>query len=206
MISIHFKALILIVALFVNVATGNDRLCEEIKFECLPESLDALTKMENKKHENKGDKIMLITSLDKDFFKKTEVKQFMDEMEKKLEKDFPGFWKDVPRKVRYRWIRRAMSKAGKFGYQVENNNLMVEICARIGVDFDLNPKWKNITRFIAESRRNLVYARDYIDYTVFDKKYFDENRKQPYTEWHFRRIPDYLPFPEEKLLPKLDEL
>jgi len=66
--------------------------------------------------EEKGEFPVKMSSLSKAFFDRVEAKRFLVEMEQDLEKEFPGFWRDVPKAVRYRWIRRAMNKAKKFGY------------------------------------------------------------------------------------------
>ena len=157
-----------------------------------------------KKHPNiKGDTPVLITSLDKDFFEKVDARQFLEEMEESLEKEFPGFWKDVKKKVRYRWIRRAMNKAKKFGYDPKQNNPMVELCARIGLDFDKDPKWEYITRFIAQKEVHLGVAIDYIDWTIFNKikSHFGS---VPITDWSMRRAHPGLPYPKNPY-PKLND-
>ena len=100
------------------------RPCSEIRFICLPESPDKSWQSiplkdgadsyelttERLKHYNyivsawqlnkktREERGMLITDLDKDFHKKVEAKQFLIEMEENLEKEFPGFWKEIPRK------------------------------------------------------------------------------------------------------------
>ena len=145
--------------------------------------------------------IMLITSLDRDFFKKVEAKQFLVEMEESLEKEFPGFWRNTSKKVRYRWMRRAMNKAKIFGDKPKQNNLMIELCARIGLDFDLNPKWHYITKFIAEDAKNNVGAAiRYLDFTVFEKD--NDRHGNKINDWSLRRAFPSLPIPKRPL-PKL---
>ncbi len=146
----------------------------------------------------KGEKEpMLITSLDKDFFDKVDERRFLEEMEQELEKEFPGFWKETPKKVRYRWIRRAMNKAKKFGYDPKQNNAIVDLCARIGLDFDKDRKWNHITKFIAKKERYIRLACHYIDYTIFNKIFYKPG--QPYTTWHFREAFPDLPKPKRPL-------
>ena len=147
--------------------------------------------------------IMLITSLDKDFFEKVEAKQFLKEMEQDLEKEFPGFWRDTPKKVRYRWIQRAMNKAKRFGITSKAPGDMVELCARIGLDFDRDPKWDYIVKFIEEDPKNhVVYAVDYIDWTVFNKEYNNAGTK--ITDWSMGRAIGKLPDPK-KPYPRLND-
>ena len=149
------------------------------------------------------EEIMQLSSLDKDFFEKVEAKQFLKEMEQDLEKEFPGFWRDVPKKVRYRWIQRAMNKAKKFGITSKGPGDMIELCARIGLDFDKDPKWDYIVKFIKEDPRNhVIYAVDYIDWTVFGKKYNNAGIK--ITDWSMRRAIGKLP-PPKKPYPRLND-
>jgi len=157
-----------------------------------------------KKHPNATRKeIMLISSLDRDFFEKVDEKRFLVEMEESLEKEFPGFWREVKKPVRYRWLRRAMNKAKKFGDDPKQNNLMIELCARIGLDFDLDKKWKIITKFVAKDPRNhTAYAVDYIDYTVFNKTHDWTGTR--ITDWSMRRANGQLPSPK-KPYPKLND-
>ena len=147
-----------------------------------------------KTHKLGGKKPKLITDLDKDFFEKINKRKFLESMEKRLEKEFPGFWREVPKKVRYRWIRRAMNKAKKFGYDPELNRPIVELCARIGLDFDLDPKWEYITKFIARKRIYIGMAVRYIDFTLFNKdKDYGGTR---ITDWSLQGALRYLPNPE----------
>ena len=152
----------------------------------------------------KGEKEpMLITVLDKDFFDRVEQKQFIDAMEQDLAKEFPGFWRDVPKKVRDRWIQRAMNKAKKFGITSKKPGGIVELCARIGLDFDKDPKWDYITKFIEEDPKNhVVYAIDYIDWTIFNKEYNRAGTK--ITDWSMRRAIGKLPDPQ-KPYPRLND-
>lgn len=211
------------------------RPCSEIKFMCLPESQDKswqsiplkdgadsyeLTskrlkhynyivnawQLDKKTREERG---MLITDLDKDFHKKVEAKQFLIEMEENLEKEFPGFWKETPKQVRYRWIRRAMAKAKKLGYgdrQITDNIQIIELCARIGLDFDLDPKWKAITQFVTLPKGPLRgyagAACEYLDFTVFEKDYIYGQR---ITDWSMRDTLNYLPQPQRPI-PKLSDI
>lgn len=150
--------------------------------------------------------IMLISSLDRDFFEKIDRKQFLDSIEARLEKQFPGFWKDVAKPVRYRWIRRAMNKAKKFGYKSSKPGPMIELCARIGLDFDKDPKWKYIVEFITSDPENIGSnmgaSCDYIDWTIFNKRYSYGGYR--ITDWAMRDVNGWLPAPK-KPYPKLGE-
>jgi hypothetical protein len=152
----------------------------------------------------KGEKEpMLITSLDKDFFDKVDARRFLEEMEQDLAKEFPGFWKEVPKKVRYRWIRRAMSKAKKFEVKSNTPGAMVELCARIGLDFDKDPKWDYITKFIAkDSNNNIMEAINYIDWTIFEKTHALTGTR--ITDWLMRRAHPGLPRPKKPYPPLHD--
>jgi len=197
------------------------RLCVDVRFECLPESQDKsvvddslknglddfeLTpKVMNKYHkiiqrwrdEEDGkieDESMKAAQLSEAFFDKVEEKKFLVEMEEQLAKEFPDFWRETPKKVRYRWIQRAMNKAKVFGYNSKNNNGIVELCARIGLNFDKDSKWKSITKFVAAKDVHILYACDYIDYTVFEKDKGYSGVK--ITDWSMRRASGWLPEPK----------
>jgi len=212
------------------------RPCAEMKFICLPESRDKSWQSEpTKDHiedfeltpevmkryryivnayqfdaKTRKEKGMLLRDLDKNLHKRVEAKHFLIEMEKSLEKEFPGFWKETPKKVRYRWIRRAMAKSKKLGYgegEITNNIQIIELCARIGLDFDLDPKWRAITQFITLpeglKRAYAGAACDYIDFTVFKKDYSPEGDR--YTDWYLKESLLYLPYPKRPV-PKLSDI
>jgi len=155
-----------------------------------------------KVHPKGEKKPMLISSLDKDFFDKVSKKRFLVEMEESLEKEFPGFWRDVKKPVRYRWLRRAMNKAKKFGYDSKQNNGIVELCARIGLNFDKDPKWEYLVTFISKKEVHLLIASDYIDWTIFEKDTGYSGVK--ITDWSMRRAIGQLP-PPKKPYPKLND-
>jgi len=134
------------------------------------------------------------------FYDRVEAKRFLITMEKELAEEFPGFWRDVPKKVRYRWIRRAMNKAKRFGWTTKKPGLMVRLCARIGLNFDKDSKWKAITNFVAkDAKNNIAYAIDYIDWTIFDKKYDWTGTR--ITDWSMRRVSGELPPPKKPFPP-----
>jgi len=142
--------------------------------------------------------IMLLSSLDRDFFEKVDAKRFLVSVETRLEKEFPGFWRDVAKPVRYRWIRRAMNKAKKFGYKSSKPGPMMELCARIGLDFDKDPKWDDIVKFIISDPRNIGThmgkACNYIDWTILNKTHAYTGTK--ITDWSMRRVNGWLPSPK----------
>jgi len=206
------------------------RPCGEVKFMCLPESRDkswqsvptkdriedfeltpevmrrrqAIVQRWRDEEDGKvKEQSMKLSQISEEFYDRVEARKFLEEMEQDLEKEFPGFWRDVPKKVRYRWIRRAMNKAKKFGYDPKKNAPMVELCARIGLDFDKDPKWELITKFIAKKEVHLGVAIDYIDWTIFHKtkSHFGG---VPITDWSMRRAHPGLPLPE-KPYPKLND-
>ena len=76
----------------------------------------------------------------------------------------------------------------------ELNRPIVELCARIGLDFDLDPKWEYITKFIARKRIYIGMAVRYIDFTLFNKdKDYGGTR---ITDWSLQGALRYLPDPE----------
>jgi hypothetical protein len=212
------------------------RPCAEVKFMCLPESQDkSWQSMPTKDHienfkltsevmeryryivnayqfdaKTRKEKGMLLRDLDKDLHKRVEAKQFLIKMEKSLEKEFPGFWRETPKKVRYRWIRRAMAKSKKLGYgegEISRNKQIIELCARIGLDFDLDPKWRAITQFIINTNRGhrsfASIACDYLDFTLFNKN--TDRYGRPITDWSLRTALQYLPYPKRPV-PKLSDI
>jgi len=210
------------------------RVCSDVTFMCLPESLDKVwqskelkdkadsviltpERMKRYKYivaawrldkEERGKRGMLVSDLDKDFFKKVKAKQFLIEMEEMLEKEFPGFWKGVKKAVRYRWIRRAMAKSKKLGYadgEITDNIQVIELCARIGLDFDLDPKWDYITKFVTMPDGELLaygnIAVRYIDFTVFNKNI--DRYGRPINDWSLRVALRHLPQPK-RTVPRLN--
>ena len=155
----------------------------------------------------KGEKEpMLISDLDKKFFDKVKKKRFLKKMEASLEKEFPGFWRDIPKAVRYRWIQHAMYKAKKLGYTESMPNGIIELCARIGLNFDNDPKYREIKEFItlphARTRAYDIIACRYIDFTIFNKDIDMAGR--PITDWSLRQAIPPLPQPK-RLVPKLND-
>jgi hypothetical protein len=206
------------------------RPCGEVKFMCLPESQDKtwqrgptkdhiedfeLTPEVLRKRQEivqrwrdaedgkVKEQSMQLSQLSEAFYDRVEAKKFLSEMEESLEKEFPGFWRGVPIKVRYRWIRLAMNKAKRFGDDSKQNNVMVELCARIGLNFDKDPKWRVVTEFIAKDPKNhLSVTVHYIDWTVFGKTYSRTGVK--ITDWAMRRAHPGLPWPK-KPYPRLND-
>lgn len=208
-----------------------NRPCSEVKFMCLPESQDKswqtiapkdgldtweLSPEVMKKHrsiiqrwrdEEDGkvkDEDMKTAAISEAFYDRVKAKQFLVEMEEDLEKEFPGFWRDVAKPVRYRWIRRAMNKAKTFGGDPKQNNAIVELCARIGLDFDKDPKWDYIVKFITSDPKNIEThmgkACNYIDWTILNRTHAYTGTK--ITDWSMRRVNGWLPSPKNPY-PKL---
>ncbi len=156
-----------------------------------------------KPHKQGEKEPMLVSALDKKFLQRVAAKQFLVDMEQDLGKEFPGFWRDTPKKVRYRWIQRAMNKAKRFGSDPKQNKPMIELCARIGLDFDKDPKWDYIVKFIEEDPQNhVVYAIRYLDWTLFDKTHDYGGTK--ITDWSMGRAIGKLPYPK-KPYPRLND-
>ena len=80
---------------------------------------------------------------------------------------------------------------------------MVELCARIGLDFDKDPKWDYITEFIKnDPKNNVAPAINYIDWTVFGKTHARTGTK--ITDWLMRPTIGALPDPK-KPYPRLND-
>ena len=158
-----------------------------------------------KKHKG-GDQPVKMSALSRDFVERVRARQFLEEMEERLGKEFPGFWRDVPKPVRYRWIRRAMNKAKKLEYNESKPNGIIELCARIGLDFDLDPKWESMVNFLSLPNASKlgydIVALEYIDFTIFNKN--TDAYGRPITDWSLRDTFGYLPRPKRPL-PRLND-
>jgi hypothetical protein len=96
-----------------------------------------------------------------------------------------------------------MNKAKKLGITHKTPGTIIEICARIGLDFDKDPKWQTITEFIKSDPENHpIYALDYIDWTIFGKTYNIMGVR--ITDWSMRRAIGKLPYPK-KPYPRLND-
>ncbi|QOG13213.1 hypothetical protein [Arcobacter sp. FWKO B] len=215
-----------------------DRYCMDyLKFECLPESRDKklldLTTLYDyevdileptpqelqkkaeilakKKREEKPMQQYVFDESDADMLYIIGFKNYMLEMEQTMEKQYPGFWGDIPRKVRHRWMRLCIAKANKYDYGKRGGNLreaqqFIELCARIGLYFDSDPKWQYIVDFISlpESRvrGHAGEAVEYIDFTVYKKDYTRTGTK--FTDWLLRTSLKHLPYPDRKV-PRLND-
>lgn len=142
---------------------------------------------------------------DSQLFRRVEFKEFMNEMEAEMEKQYPGFWGETPRKVRHRWMRLCMAKAVKYGYNTSNireRAQFIELCGRIGLYFDRDPKWQYIVDYIKlPESPTMGYAGEavrYIDFTVYGKDYDGATRL---TDWSLRAL-QHLPKPNRPV-PKL---
>lgn len=81
----------------------------------------------------------------------------------------------------------------------------IELCARIGLYFDSDPKWQYIVDFVGAARGNAGAAVPYIDFTVFGKN--ADELGNVYTDWYLKdalgtgRLP-----PPNRPVPKLHKL
>lgn len=152
-----------------NKAVFNEgRYCSDyLKFECLPESKDALivngnepladgkfpfydwdekkynnlvriNNMEDKERNAKMEHYVL-TSADYEWMANVRLSQWYKEMEATMEKQYPEFWGETPREVRHRWMRLCVAKGNKYGYglQTERVNEKGEI-----LKFDPAKPWE----------------------------------------------------------------
>ena len=200
------------------------RPCSEVLFKCLPESEDLtwqkipllsgadefeLTPERISRYQyiikgwsyNKKERIKrgyLIYGKDKKLHRRVEEKQFLIEMEESLEKEFPNFWGDIDKTIRYRWLTIAMERARKINQDPKLNNPMVELCARIGFNFYRYPKWSKILEYVKENRMNIGTASDYIDFTLFDKN--ESYSGNLITDWSMRGAFIILPYPKRDLV------
>lgn len=81
----------------------------------------------------------------------------------------------------------------------------IELCGRIGLNFDRDPKWKYILDFIKHpdsvSIGHAGAAVEYIDFTVYGK---DMSHGYPITDWSMRDSLRYLPYPNRPV-PRLND-
>jgi hypothetical protein len=117
------------------------------------------------------------TKKDYDFLHQLSTRDAIIEYEKDIAKLLPGYWGDTPKPIRYRWLRMAIVKAKK--YANDDNGpypwVMIRLCVRIGLRFDMDPKWEPIREYIqsgshSDYGENISEIIDYIDYSIFDRK------------------------------------
>jgi len=213
-----------------------DRYCiDYLKFECLPESKDKswqtlengdfveidgqiqdkLTHLEQimkMRYEQRIEAMQkyVLNNKDYEFVEEVLIQNFFNKKEAEMEKLYPGFWGDTPRKIRHRWMRLCAAKAKKYGHTDSMDyggfQQYIELCARIGLYFDSDPKWQYIVDFISlpESRvRGYAGAAvDYIDFTVYKKDYGRYGYK--FTDWYLKEALGHLPYPDRKV-PRLND-
>lgn len=138
----------------INLPTHNKKVFNEgrycsdyLKFECLPESKDALivngnepladgkfpfydwddkrynnlvriNNMEDKERNAKMEHYVL-TPEDYEWMANVRLGQWYKEMEATMEEQYPGFWGETPREVRHRWMRLCVAKGNKYGYGLQ---------------------------------------------------------------------------------------
>lgn len=73
----------------------------------------------------------------------------------------------------------------------------IELCGRIGLNFDRDPKWQYIVDFIKlPDSVSIGYAGaavEYIDFTIYQK---DMSHGYPITDWTMRDALAHLPYPD----------
>ncbi len=162
-----------------------------------------------------------LTQADYEWMSKVQQKQWYKEMEETMEKQYPGFWGDTPRPVRHRWMRLCVAKGNKYGYGVvtdEHGNAeayngadpsmqqWIELCGRIGLNFDRDPKWQYIVDFIKlPDSISMGYAGasiDYIDFTVYEKD--NDYMGTRFTDWSMQDALRHLPYPNRPV-PRLND-
>jgi hypothetical protein len=159
-----------------------------------------------------------ISKADDAIFKRIEFKSFLTEMEEDMEKHYPGFWGDTPKPVRYRWMRLCVAKANKYGYGLDEKDTdgtiipaniretgqFIELCGRIGLYFDSDPKWQYIVDFIKINKDGACAgsACDYIDFTIYGKDKDSAGNK--YTDWYLQEALRYLPYPN-RTVPSIND-
>ena len=80
----------------------------------------------------------------------------------------------------------------------------IELCARIGLNFDRDPKWQYIVDFIKINKdgASAGTACDYIDFTVYNK---DESAfGYTFTDWSLKDAIGRLPYPSRSI-PRLND-
>lgn len=234
------------------------RYCTDyLKFECLPESKNpeilkgneplekgrAFYEYDAKKFREyalitgyedpkKGEEVKnyVLTKEDYKWMDKVVIKQWYQEMEATMEKQYPGFWGNLPRPARHRWMRLCVAKAMKYGYglkkkrteisenpyrykdeilldengkpycvssTIRETQQFIELCGRIGLNFDSDPKWQYIVDFIKLSDSvSMGYAGasvDYIDFTVYGKD--NDYMGTRFTDWSLKDSLSHLPYP-----------
>jgi hypothetical protein len=80
----------------------------------------------------------------------------------------------------------------------------IELCGRIGLNFDRDPKWKYILDFVKINKdgASAGAAAEYIDFTVYGKDIFYGD---PITDWSMQEALSYLPYPNRPLNRQADQ-
>lgn len=80
----------------------------------------------------------------------------------------------------------------------------IELCGRIGLNFDRDPKWKYILDFVKLHTivASVGEAVAYIDFTIYGKDYDEQGNK--YTDWYLQDALRHLPYPNRPV-PKLND-
>ncbi len=81
----------------------------------------------------------------------------------------------------------------------------IELCGRIGLNFDRDPKWQYIVDFIKHpdsvSMGHAGEAVNYIDFTVYEKDYSRTGNR--FTDWYLQDALHHLPYPNRPV-PRLN--
>ena len=90
---------------------------------------------------------------------------------------------------------------------IRENQQWIELCGRIGLNFDREPKWKYIVDFIKHpdsvSMGHAGEAVTYIDFTVYHKDMV-AGADYPITDWVMRTSLSHLPYPNRPV-PRQDD-
>jgi len=115
---------------------------------------------------------MNLDDLSNDFFKRVAKNAEYLEIYNDLQRQFPDIWKDIKRGVALRWIRRVEYKADVFN-DTGNTYQWADLCARIGINFDKDPQYEAITKFLQDpyaSKGDYIgTVIEYLEWTLFEQ-------------------------------------
>nr|WP_077423017.1 hypothetical protein [Rodentibacter myodis] len=164
------------------------RPCAEVKYRCLPENQEKTMIDTSKPYVLSAEEW---TRIEQD-----KTLRMYKEISQMLEIYYPGFWKDVTdEQVKINWVEKADKLTKKYvGNDRFRGDLeeMTQICAIIGLGFEMDPKFKFI---VNRFQKNDVFAlSNILDYLRFEvlKKDFDTGGTH-YNTWSLRGVQENMP-------------
>jgi len=132
-----------------------------------------------------------------------------DEIAQMLDLFYPGFWKDAPQEERIQWVMQVEKKAVRYnptGAGRGPTQIMANICAMIGLDFETKPEMAPIVKYLSTIKNgNHGQMSQTMDYLHFTYLGWDYKLSGNYiTGWSLSSALGSLPYPKRRV-PRLSE-